>query len=188
MKKTKLFLFAVICSLITASVTSNVFAVTYIPNPYGYKYATVDVDTSTYLTGFYFSYTQSAVNSWNACGLTSRSISTGTSSPNKIYQTPMPENWFGLYESLVYDTSNAQNRTYFTSKFRITLNTAELSSEDGFVKQGAACHELGHALGLEHNDDATDPSRTIMRTAAYNTVNTPQTYDKNAVNYLWPNW
>lgn len=186
MKKTILFLFAVICSLVITTVTSNVFAVTYKAYPLGYKYATIDVDNYTYLWAPYFNNTVSAVQSWNNCGLTGRSIYVTTSSPNKIYQNPMPENWFGLYEPLETDTSGAQTRTYVTTKFRITLNTSELSSENDFVKQAAACHELGHAFGLAHNDDA-DPGKTIMRSSSL-TVNTPQTYDKNAVNYLWPNW
>ncbi len=184
MKKTNLFLFAVICSIVITTVTSNVFAVTYVSNPYGYNYAIVDVDTSTYLTGFYFSYTESAVNSWNACGLTSRSVSTGTSNSNKIIQSSESASWFGLYEPINYNTANAQTRTYFTSRFRIILNTRTLSNS---LIQRTACHELGHALGLGHNDNETDPGKTIMRPSGL-AEETPQTYDKNAVNYLWPNW
>ncbi len=185
MKKTKLFLFVVICSLSIAAVASNVFALTYYSNPFGYKYATLNIDTFTYLSAPYFSNTVNAVNSWNSCNL-SRNISTSTSNPNKIRQSAEIETWFGLYEPLETDTSGAQTRSYITTKFKITLNTTELSSENDFAKQATACHELGHAFGLAHNDDA-DPGKTIMRSSSL-TVNTPQTYDKNAVDYLWPNW
>lgn len=188
MKKNKIIFTLIVISIFSMLFTSTAFATTYIYSPYGYHYATVDVDSYTYLWSPYAVDTANAISSWNNCGLNSRSISVTLSSDNKIYQANDSGTWAALYEPLVYDTSYAQTNSYFTTEFQITLNTRVLSDFDDTGKQRAACHELGHALGLGHNDNMVDPASTIMRTTIYNSVSTPQTYDKNAVNALWPNW
>ncbi len=156
----------------------------YYYNPYGYHYQTVEVDNYTNVFD-YMNDTISAKNSWN-CGL-ERSISVSTSSNNKMYQGHYYEEWSGYYEALIYDTSYSQNRSYFTTKFKIRLNEKYMKDYTPTERQGVVAHELGHALGLEHNDGNPEPKSSLMRSSSTNfsKIYTPQTYDKNAVNLGW---
>ena len=154
-------------------------------NPYGYHYQIVEVDY-TNLSSYMNNATNAKV-SWNTCGLINRAISITTSN-NKMYQGYYYEEWSGYYEPLISDTSYSQTRSYFTTKFKIRLNEKYMEGYNQTERQGVVAHELGHALGLEHNDGSPEPSSTIMRTSATNfsSIYTPQTYDKNAVNLGWP--
>jgi hypothetical protein len=154
-------------------------------NPYGYHYQIIEVDYTNLSD-----YTNDAINakvSWNTCGLINRAISVTTSN-NKMVQDTYAESWVGFYEPQMYDTSYSQTRSYFTTKFRIKLNETIMENYTSTERQGVVAHELGHALGLDHNDGSPEPNSTVMRTSAYNfaKIYTPQTYDKNAVNLGWP--
>lgn len=191
MKKTKLLVAFLACLSFTLVLAPHANAVRYIYNPYGYHYATVVVDNSNYLFSPYTSLSNAAIASWNNCNLTVRSISTNSNSTNKIYaDQDLEEAWSGQYLQLIYDSSYAQTRSYFTTKFKITLN-ANLMEEENYPSnqiQGIIAHELGHSLGLAHNDDGVEAPYTLMRTSDINCITnyTPKTYDVNAVNAGWP--
>ena len=94
MKKVKFI--AVILACIFCNLVMIPFAnaeLTYLYNPYGYHYQTVEVDNYTYVYD-YMNDTINAKNSWN-CGL-ERSVSVSTSSNNKMYQDTFLHHGLGI--------------------------------------------------------------------------------------------
>lgn len=67
----------------------------------------------------------------------------------------------------------------------IYMYTQTHSSYSDFIKQKTACHELGHVLGLAHPPASDTSTATIMRQGVLS-YNTPQQYDSDQINGLYP--
>ena len=63
------------------------------------------------------------------------------------------------------------------------LNTRLLASESTFIRQKAATHEIGHALGFEH-PSTSFTGKSIMKQGALS-YNVPQTHDVSDTNALY---
>ena len=146
---------------------------------YGYYSDELEFDNWTYLNAPYFMPTAAAVYAWNhppapcCC-----EILPNTDSENKVYAASLPSGITGTYSVLTLGGSTHHQ----TTKFKITINTYYGSESSNFL-QSVACHEMGHALGLD-DDDSSDYS--IMNwDRDRDTVTTPFVSDCYGLQYIW---
>lgn len=146
---------------------------------YGYYLKNIDIDNWTYLNAPYFMPTAAAVYAWNNPPAPAViEIVPDTNSQNKVYASSLPEGVGGLYGVKTIGGSTHHQ----TTKFSITINTDYENYSSNFI-QSLACHELGHACGL---DDDNSQRWSIMN---YNrnreTTITPFVSDCYGVQYIW---
>ena len=182
MKKSLKLMLALIVSI--SVFTSNwliVNASTYETNTqdHGYYLKNIDIDNWTYLNAPYFMPTASAVYAWNnPVAPAIITISPNTSSQNNVYAKSLPIGIGGVYSVITGGGSTHHQ----TTKFSITINTYYGNMSSNFI-QSLACHEIGHACGL---DDDNSKQFSIMN---YNRNResdiTPFNCDCYGVQYIW---
>ena len=139
----------------------------------GYCSRTIGISTAN-VNSSWSSWAGASMSSWNNAGV-SASIAAGGAYANCMSTADLSPSFLGVYEPLTY-TSKASHRT---TKFRIRLNT-DYNGEDGLTKRWTIVHELGHALGVGHEEIAAANMRSFESSYYY-----PTTDDKNAVIAAW---
>lgn len=140
-KKTVLILTLVVSLLLpTTAYAYNILS-------YGYVTAHRNVNVisirsnSTYRSAY-----DSSVNDWqNAI----RGVKfTQSISSNYINRVTVADTWYGIYRAYNRDIYGRAHR------FTIDINANRVPNNSNFIKSVIA-HELGHSLGLDHNQDRT---------------------------------
>ncbi|WP_281164531.1 matrixin family metalloprotease [Liquorilactobacillus sicerae] len=147
--------------------------------PYSYPFSSRNI--SVYLENMsstYQAYWKQAIAAWNDTGIVKLTITT-TSSDADItcnVETSSSENYTGITE-LTYDSVNKKIKNAVSTLYSNTLEDNNYG-ETGCVD--VATHELGHALGLEHNTQ--DQDSIMWPSSEY------QTIDENDIEGLTENY
>lgn len=129
--------------------------------------------------GSYQAQAQAAASSWHSTPTLLWVFQEGiATSEEDFYGFAYSGTWWGL---TTLHPCSGSGCSYVWADLQLNTNT--LGSETDFIRQKVACHEFGHGVGLAHAVDGTYPS--IMR-QGYLSYNTPQTHDINDVNALYP--
>lgn len=139
----------------------------------GYCSRTIGVSTAN-VNSSWASYIGTSMSSWNNAGV-SANIVAGGAYANSMSTADLSPSVLGVFEPL---TCNS-NPSHRTTKFRIRLNT-DYNGEDGLTKRWTIVHELGHALGVGHEEVAAANMRSYESQYYY-----PTSDDKNAVIAAW---
>lgn len=146
---------------ITALLSSIFFVQTaygYVTYAYGYYQQNIDADGTTYVESTWRTSVSTAASSWGSAG-SKRTASLSTSSINKISTEAMTIPEYGLYTSIEQNTPSIQISNK-TTKFKIQINTTKV--KDTLTARSTACHEFGHAMGLNENYNFGGPGTSIM--------------------------
>lgn len=130
---------------------------------------------------------QDAANSWNATP-TNVAFYKWTPSPTAssprvhVYEDTVTqdEDWYAW----VYNQPNPCGAGCAYDQSTMLINVSLMSELSNFARTKIIVHEFGHVLGLEH----TIYSPSVMREHPTEnlTYNTPQSYDTNEINGLYP--
>ncbi|WBW97035.1 matrixin family metalloprotease [Oceanirhabdus sp. W0125-5] len=175
------------CCLFSGLLFSSVSVYAY--NTYGYQKVTgisnefyyVDSGVST----TYETAIDDAVDDWESqvSSLSLRQTTNQSASNMDFYTYSKSDNVLGytqFYTNATLDPGAPDKNWYWN---KIYLNTATLGSKDGPKKQGVTAHEVGHALGLAH--DNSNPNVLMCQTSSGRKVETVQSDDKNGVNSIY---
>lgn len=164
-----LFITIIVFSIIVVSPTQ---AYSLIGHKLPSKYSSIKFDSmhSTYKT-----YWNNAITSWksNGCSFIEQTNAIGTLSTKSISNS----NTLGIFYS---DVVNIYGEL---TSYRVYLNTnASSSLSQTNWGRSTACHELGHALGL---DDLSSGSSLMSHSRNRSNIYYPQTDDLNGIKVIY---
>lgn len=178
--------FILTCCLFSLLITS--FSV-HAYETFGYEKVTGITNEYYYVTSgvssTYENEIDDAVDDWESevNDLLLRSTSSQSSSNMDFYTYSINNNVLGyteFYTNSVQDVG-APNKNWYWNK--IYLNTETLDDYNNAKKQGVSAHEIGHALGLAH--DNTNPDVLMCQSSYGRTVETVQNDDRDGVNNIY---
>lgn len=176
----KRFTIVTVLLIITIVSTTNVFA--YVRFNQGY-YMAPNIPIRYYgtINTNYKAEFQDAIDSWNSSS--DANIYFSSTSENLIMQSDLVTTSPAEYCYRVGGTCLTQGSYIGYTKFEIYLNDYVMSSYSSSAIQSSCCHELGHALKLDHTYG--NPTESIMYTRRNRTqIYEPQQDDINGVNAI----
>ena len=173
----------ILCLLSIMAVVSSILFVNvtyaYVRTTLGYYKQNVDMDGTTNVSSTYRTSVSAAASSWASAG-SKRAVSLTTASINKVYTQSVLDTWYGVYRSLEQNVPAIQTAN-ITTKFSIVINTS--MAVDTLTARSAACHEMGHSVGLWENTPFNGPGTSIMDSTRSRMVTySPQPDDISGVN------
>lgn len=150
--------------------------------PYGrWRYTSVAYNFGTSVSTTYKNVWLDAISSWNNAQ-TQVSLYQGSGTTGNVICSTVTDTATNDYG---YTYRGRNETTYYMTAAVCYLNLNNSSvAAAGTISQSTACHEFGHALGLNHFSSTTVSA--VMNTSRNrNTVYTPKTDDVNAINYTY---
>lgn len=143
---------------------------------YGVRYKNIAVKSySSSYNDTWVSILNNARSAWNSSSA-GTTITTSSTSGNKILATRYDDTWYGLF------SVESSSQVYIT-KFTIQVNARTISNAatnfSNFAKS-TVVHEFGHAYFLDDNPPTTQ-STIMSHSRNRNSLTTPQSYDVNNV-------
>lgn len=117
---------------------------------------------------------EKAISSWKtASGFNFNAVSSSVNSLGSWYE----------YSSTYYGVTHIYRNTStgLITKFEGLVNAGNTNISKSNVAQSTGVHELGHVIGIAHNNGVSIMNSNRDRTRIY----TPQTDDKNGVNAIY---
>lgn len=174
-----------LCSMLSVLILLSFTIKTQAATPlYGYRWDTNNIILDKNSSPVYGSEWYNATNIWNS--KVNPIVTTGSNSSFKAYETFSNETWDGMSM-----TSTSGGRI-LSSSIYVNTRYFSISKYTFSIRQGIMIHEIGHSLGLDHNDGDL-PVGSVMFSYTFNsngtlarTNNEPTIPDVQAVNTLYP--
>lgn len=147
----------------------------------GYYKPDIDVGFYSGLPSMYRSATADAIDAWNSKAISPVFLYTKLESQNLVYAGTSDQSWYGAY---VVRATSSNDPKHTALKFEIyyNMNLCEGTGKTHATRQSVACHELGHAIGL---DDLSSGQVIMSNARNRELVTTPQSDDVKGAQASW---